>query len=103
MNKAIDRLMSEDAFRTQVIRVAGLCGWIWYYTYDSRRSPRGFLDLVLVHRKRRETLFVELKTEQGRLSADQKLWIDALTAAGQEVYVWRPRDWDAICRKLQDT
>lgn len=35
----------------------------------------------------------ELKTDTGRLSDEQKLWIQRLVEAGADVAVWRPRDW----------
>jgi hypothetical protein len=34
----------------------------------------------------------ELKTDTGRLSEEQKLWIRRLVEAGADVAVWRPRD-----------
>lgn len=34
----------------------------------------------------------ELKTDTGRLSDEQRLWIRRLVEAGADVAVWRPRD-----------
>ena len=40
-------------------------------------------------------LWLELKTERGRVSLEQDDWLERLRASGQEVYVIRlPRDWD---------
>jgi hypothetical protein len=39
----------------------------------------------------------ELKTDRGKVTADQSRVHDELRAAGVDVYVWRPSDWDAIC------
>lgn len=56
-------------------------------------NARGFPDLVLL---RERVIFVELKTKEGRLRPDQVVWLDGLRAAGQEVYVWRPSDWEEV-------
>ena len=38
----------EEALQNRLIQAAGLAGWLCYHTRDSRRSPIGFPDLVLV-------------------------------------------------------
>ena len=54
----------ESAFMARIRRLARQYGWATYHTHDSRKSDKGFPDLVLV----RETiLFVELKTKQENL------------------------------------
>lgn len=84
------RGMSEYQWQSRVIAYAVLRGWRWYHTLDSRRSVPGFPDLVLV---RDRIIFVELKRADGRLSADQQTWRDALVRAGAEWHCWRPHDW----------
>jgi hypothetical protein len=42
----------------------------------------------------------ELKSQDGRLSHDQKLWAEALLNAGIEHYVWRPNQLDLIAARL---
>ena len=74
-----------------------LTGWQWYHTGDSRKSNAGFPDLVMV---RERVVYAELKKQSGKVSPEQQVWIDALRAAGEEVYVWRPSDWDEICKIL---
>jgi hypothetical protein len=44
---------------------------------------------------------VELKTDRGRVRPEQHWWIDVLEGAGQEVYVWRPSDWDEAVSVLR--
>jgi hypothetical protein len=41
-------------------------------------------------------IFAELKSEHGRRGKDQRRWIAALQACGQEAFFWRPSDWDQI-------
>jgi hypothetical protein len=82
-----------------VVRYARLMGWSAYHTYDSRRSAAGFPDLVLVRRPR--VVWAELKSERGRLTDDQRAWIEELRACGQAVFVWRPSNWEEIERALR--
>ncbi len=74
--------------------VRDACRWsglLVYHTHDSRRSERGFPDLVLVGPA--GVIFRELKAERGRLTLDQREWLDRLRQAGAAAAVWRPRDW----------
>ncbi len=93
--------MSENDLLNKVIDTALRYGWMYYHTYNSRRSVPGFLDLVLVHADR-GVLWRELKKQNGRVSPDQRKWMDRLTAAGENVGVWRPSDWvsDRIVKEL---
>lgn len=89
--------MTEKELQAAVIELAQLTGWRHYHTYDSRRSPEGFPDLVLVRRGR--LVFAELKSELGRLTVHQKIWLEELadverySLGNVRVRVWRPRDW----------
>jgi hypothetical protein len=88
--------LTEKAFQTQVVQLARLCGFETYHTFDSRRSDRGFPDLVLLNPKRGRLVFAELKVARGKTTPEQDVWLANLRAAGQEVYLWRPADWDEI-------
>jgi hypothetical protein len=90
-----------------------------------QRVAPGFPDLVLIRPP--ELIFAELKTDTGRVRSEQAAWIADLEAVavamrafiqhGQDaprlerfsdahgipcidVYVWRPRDFDAILDRL---
>lgn len=91
--------MNEKSFQGAVIEYADLTGWLSYHTHDSRHSAPGFPDLVLVRDNR--LIFAELKTDTGRLSPAQRDWIEALSAAGAEVHVWRPSQWSEIIETLK--
>ena len=74
--------------------VRDACRWsalLCYHTFDSRRSERGFPDLCIVGSH--GVIFRELKTDRGRLTPDQRDWLDRLAEAGADVAVWRPADW----------
>lgn len=86
--------MAEAAFMTAVRRQARIWGWRVYHTHRSDRSDPGWPDLVLAHPKHRLLLVVELKSEKGRVTPDQRIWLDLLTACGVDARVWRPDDLD---------
>jgi len=92
--------ITEKELLQQVRELASLCGWLVYHTYDSRRSPEGFPDLVLVRGDK--VIFAELKSEKGRMSPEQRMWLDALEKVRRaETCLWRPSDWDRIVEVLR--
>ena len=89
--------VSERKFQGFVIDLLKLNSWDYYHTHDSRRSNSGFPDLACF---RERSLFIELKTETGKLSPAQEKWQKILIAAGEKTYVFRPSDWPEIVRIL---
>ncbi len=92
-------LLSESELQQMIVDRASVLGWLVYHTYDSRRSAPGFPDLVLCRAGR--VVIVEVKSEKGRLSKDQAIWLRELGIGDQpsrshEVYLWRPSDMDHI-------
>jgi len=61
----------------------------------------GFPDLVLVNPAQHRVIWAELKSDIGRITSGQQKWLDDLRASGQEVYVWRPGDWEDIVHILE--
>lgn len=96
----VDLDAGEKEFQDDVVRAAKRHGWLAYHTYSSKRSVPGFPDLVLV----RNTVlaFAELKTNAGKLTAEQKDWLAAIKRAGLPGFVWRPSDWAEIERFLTE-
>lgn len=82
--------MSEDELQAKVEALAREFGWIFYHTHDSRRSQKGFPDLVMVRRGR--IIWRELKTMTGKPTPEQRTWLDALAKANADVGIWRPID-----------
>jgi hypothetical protein len=87
----------EDAWDAQLFRgpkaLANVLGWTTYHTLRSRGSRSGYPDRTCV---RERILFAELKREKTKPTADQIAWLDKLSAAGGEVYLWRPSDLEEI-------
>ena len=100
--------ITEREFQSQVIQLAKLCGWRVAHFRPARvmvngketwRTPcegdaAGFPDLVLA--KRGLVWFFELKTDSGKVSDEQRAWLDATGGS-----VWRPSDWPLIERFLK--
>jgi hypothetical protein len=98
----------EAEFQQQVTDLARQLGWGVCHVSDSRRvtasgrvvgdsSAAGLPDLILI---RERVVWAELKAPRGRLRPRQVEFIAALEGAGQEVYVWRPADWDQLVAVL---
>ncbi|MEU0443573.1 VRR-NUC domain-containing protein [Streptomyces sp. NPDC006186] len=92
---------SEEQWRRQVRDIATRYGWrLQYHTADSRRSDPGWPDEVFGHLRQRRTLFVEFKTDTGRIRPAQREWLAHLADSGFEVAVWRPRDLPTVLQVL---
>ena len=90
----------ERNWQRHIVEMATGLGWsLIYHTFESRGSQRGYPDLHMVRVPR--SIFVELKTNKGRIRPDQQVWLDALQACGQEAYLWRPRDEDEAMEILR--
>ncbi|MHB8312380.1 MAG: VRR-NUC domain-containing protein [Candidatus Dormibacteria bacterium] len=87
------RISEADLLRS-VVHLAHCHGWLSYHTWNSRKSAAGFPDLVMVRSRR--LIFVELKSQSGKLTAQQQVWADGLGRAEVEgsvdYYTWRPGD-----------
>lgn len=93
----------EAAFQKKVVDLAVALGWpreFIYHTHDSRRSGKGFPDLVMARPPRE--VHIELKREKNSYpTAEQKAWREILEQCNQEVYLWRPSDWPEILEVLK--
>ena len=90
----------EADFQASVIELAGVLGWLSYFTADSRQSPRGFPDLTMVRGDR--LLFAELKRGRRKPTEPQTAWLEALGKAKRvSARVWRPAGWLEIEQALR--
>jgi hypothetical protein len=101
--------MDEAQWQAQVVQLAQTLGWMVQHTRPAKVGEKwltpitgdaGFPDLVLAHPKR-GVIFVELKTETGRLSAGQVTWRRVLNTGGAEYYLWRPDDLMQVMKRLR--
>jgi VRR-NUC domain len=93
--------MKEREFMASVVELARYSGYgCVYHTHRSEKSSPGFPDLVLARTDPPDFLMAELKSDFGRLSPDQSLWLTTLRRAGVDVYLWAPKDMDEIVLRL---
>jgi hypothetical protein len=79
---------TEGEMTQLLLDIAERTGWEKrYHTYDARRSVPGFPDWVLVNRRQRRIIFVELKGFGGVASDEQRDFLAAINDAGGEGYL----------------
>lgn len=96
----------EADFQRIIVSVAQYFGWmVTHFRAAMNQSGRwstpmqgdkGFPDTVLA--RDGVVIFAELKTNKGRVSAEQRSWLNHL---GEQGRLWRPRDWSLILEELQ--
>lgn len=109
---------TEAEWQRTVIELARMAGWKVHHTGKAQVRGQwltpahadgvGFPDLVLVATRRDipppRLLFIELKTNRGRLRTEQHAWGEAITKADHAHAfawdVWRPRDIDRVRNRL---
>jgi hypothetical protein len=108
------RPQGEAGFQSAVIQYAQLMHWrvAWFRPVRVQRKNgsvhhetpvgadgKGWPDLAMCRGPR--LVVAELKTDRGRFTPEQIVWLAALEAAGVEVYRWRPKDWTQIEETLR--
>ena len=103
--------MLEAQFQAQVIHLAKVNHWMVFHPAKVQgrdgiwrtalAGNKGWPDLALAH-KDRGFILAELKSDTGKMSFDQQLWLTHL-APWAECYVWKPKDLDAIAERLSQT
>lgn len=92
--------VSEKAFFETIRPVLTQQQFLWYHTYDSRRSVSGFPDLIALRGRR--FWVAELKRVGGQLTPAQQIWLEAFRhIPGCEVYIWTPDDLPTIMEIVQ--
>ncbi len=61
----------------------------------------GVHDLIILLPPPDGPLFVELKTDKGKLSPAQLLWHEAITKTGYQSHTLAPADWSALLLALE--
>jgi len=100
--------IKEEQFFDQVIDLAHLYGWQvahfrpartkWGWRTAVSANGAGFPDCIFL---RERVIYAELKSENGQPTPEQYEWLENLAEAGQEVYLWRPSDFDEIVKVLE--
>ncbi|MFG1977029.1 VRR-NUC domain-containing protein [Nonomuraea fuscirosea] len=89
--KKLIRTMKEADLRDLHIKPrAKALGWLLYWTWNSRNSPAGFPDIILLHPITGAHVVRELKMYGKKPRPDQQAWLDAYALAGVDAGVWTP-------------
>ena len=97
--------MTEEELQGLMEDTLDLQGWLWFHdrslAYAKVKANRaGFPDLCAVHPVTGATVFLELKSEKGKLTKDQEQWGEALLKSPAIYAVIRPADADRAIRRL---
>jgi hypothetical protein len=116
--KTYEHTIKESVFQARVFQLLRLNGFratledgtildLFFHVFDSRKSiGAGCPDIIALHPARSECWFIELKTEEGRLSPKQRVWGKILTtveelSVGKIKYrVYRPSDLERMVKEL---
>lgn len=102
MNPVLAEHLTEADFQTMIVDRARALGWLVHHDRGDYRQciagDPGFPDLVLARGGR--VLFVEVKSEKGKVTDAQYGWLTALSGEGIEAGVWWPHMWPEIGRVL---
>jgi hypothetical protein len=100
MTRTAPPALTEKQWLWQVQDLASKLRWTHYHPFLSVRSPRGWPDLALCRPPR--LILAELKSDKGKLTAAQALWLELLNdCPAVEVYVWRPADFPDVLEVLR--
>lgn len=80
--------MSEKKLLEHVRRIVRDLGLLCYHTHRSERSEPGYPDLHVCGPG--GSIFVELKTAKGKVTAAQQQWLEMLARGGSIAVVRRP-------------
>ena len=96
--EAVQTHMREAQLQLACESTATRYGWTVYHETDSRKSPKGLPDLIMLSPIQRDgsvvLAMIELKTEKGKLTTDQEIWLTKLGKVERLVTgVMRPAGW----------
>jgi len=93
--------MTEKMFQGRVIQALKIAGYAHYHTYNSIRSVKGFPDLIALNGKKKRIIAIEVKTETGKLTADQSEWLTLFSMCGVETWLLRPGQFDEFWESIR--
>lgn len=104
------KLQSEADFQASIVDLVNRTGWQHMHVrrtigkgrkWTTGTNVKGWPDMFFWHPAVQDSFFAELKASDGATSEDQDKVIASLRAAGLEVHVWAPADWDAVEERLK--
>jgi hypothetical protein len=108
-----DKKMSESDFKDILVSVAKRYGWLVHHDLPAQNSrgrwathvqgDAGFPDLLMIHPNSGKIFAIELKSDSGKLSPGQKIWLNAFEKAGIYNAVLKPSDMEYALYLLTNT
>lgn len=99
---AMDPASPEGVLEARLRTFAKAAGYLYYHTYNSKRSDPGYVDCTIVHPDGGPLFLWELKSAEGQVSPAQRRWLDALGKVTHvETGVYQPWNWCEITAKLR--
>lgn len=98
--------VTEREFQRQVEKLLTLLGFLWFHDRSLqhasvRTSKPGFPDICAVHPSNGVLVFIELKSEKGRMRPAQLEWKDALLKSDAVYYgPVKPSEFEDLASKL---
>jgi len=94
-------MTEESQFQAKVITLATRLGYDFiYHTHNSRRSPKGFPDLIMIRPRDMRLVVIEFKIKPHKPTTEQQKWLDAFALVTNFCFLWYPEDWDEILEVL---
>ncbi len=100
--------MKEDEWQAQIIEISQRLGWMVAHfrparTKDGWATPvsadgKGFPDLIMLKGER--MIVIECKSEKGKVSPEQTVWLEAFAKVTRNVHTLRPSEWDELLEIL---
>ncbi len=97
----------EAGYQTQLVTLARALGWtLMHHCRPARRADGrwstpiegnpGYPDLVLVPPEKGLLLFAEVKATDGKLSPEQRVWLEGLAAVARAAVGPAPAHWPTV-------
>ena len=106
--------LSEAGFQQQITELAALLGWRCLHVrksigrrrggpaWQTTTSVNGWVDLLCWRPRTGQLFAAELKSQNGKLTDEQRQVLAELNACGIPAFCWRPADWDEVQRILKE-
>lgn len=109
-HRPLPATLSESDLQKVIVDYAILHRWMCHHSRPARmqsgkwatplQGHKGLPDLILA--RDGVVIFAELKAERGRVSPEQRQWLEAIGCGSSHAcFVWRPSDWPTIVEILR--
>ena len=98
------RIEGEASFTDRLVKAGRSKGWSVMHVPErwvAESTAAGFPDIMMIHYCGR-VIVAELKTDRQRSQPrdEQRFWLSSLKKYIPETYLWRPKHWELIMKRL---